>query len=80
MREVSDRTRQRELRELAEIYLPTRLCLGRHLVHSQYVCPWCHSTNPDTICHKEKVRTKHEKPNDYTNQKDREAILKYELV
>ena len=54
-----------ELRKLAEIYLTTTVCAGNHLVHSGYVCPWCDSDDPSGVCHKEKVRRKRVRPNDY---------------
>ena len=80
MKEVSDRQRKEELLELAQMYLPTTLCLGQHLVHSGYVCPWCDSNNPRTICFKEKLRSKEERPTDYTDPTTRAVVRTFEVT
>lgn len=76
-------TRRRDTRELlvlADLYLPTRRCLGNHIVHQNYVCPWCDSNNPSSVCFKEKVRTKEESPDDYLDEKVRRKVGKFEVV
>ena len=51
---------KRELLNLAHLYLDYRRCIGGHVVHGMYVCPWCDSNNPDTYCVKEKIARKDE--------------------
>ena len=59
MKQISEESRERrdnkERRELWEISGSEGRCIGGHLTHSGYVCPWCHSDDPGSYCEKEKV-------------------------
>ena len=65
MRKISeeslDRRDREESRLLLEIYgrprwiLSESRCIGGHLTHSGYCCPWCNSDDPGSYCLKENV-------------------------
>lgn len=50
-----DRRDTKEILDLAALYLPYVECVGGHIVHKNYVCPWCESDQPSRYCVKEKV-------------------------
>ena len=50
-----ERRDSRERRHLWELYGSESRCVGGHLTHSGYVCPWCDSDDPGSYCLKEKV-------------------------
>lgn len=59
MRKISeeslDRRDREESRLLWEIYGSESRCIGVHLIHSGYCCPWCNSDDPGSYCLKENV-------------------------
>lgn len=62
---MTDERDRREKLELANMHVPMARCIGGHVVHKTYTCPWCGSHDPGQICFEENIRTASEKPADY---------------
>lgn len=82
MRQISEENRYRRDRQemLNSCSCQFTRCCGGHLTVRGFVCQHCDSNEPSAICFKERVRTKEERPSDYTDPKVRRKVQRFEVL
>lgn len=79
MKPISKAQDTRDLQAMVEAYLDRKRCIGGRVVHPQYCCLHCGSSDPSEVCHAQKVRHPRHEVKDYLVASTRKQVRAYEV-